>query len=305
MEKDYMPLCYWFSFDIENTILFLRIQKCLIPKIKEIIHGENRLMSCMCEEYDVDKSIFANFGEKYKSFGFNNAIDWSEETENEIIYSYKLYPSIESTNEPCKKCNGTGEGVYSYNKGKPCFECRSTGKKQVKSKHSIADFILSFFPIMSILNLVLMENCYTEVSDPAWEVKTNKKQLVAVEWNYEVGMSKALISAWMDRSIFELFSEEFDGSQIIEAMWKTGNLLLKNNIDKDDFLFWGSKNSFGLQVPGNACYISTDKNCPGMFNKFGVNLFPHNIDNMFQQIEFIIGLAVINDIAEKHLNEDR
>ena len=85
-------------------------------------------------------------------------------------------------------------------------------------------------------------------------------------------------------------------------MAKTEELLLISEFNPYYFRFetYGEK-YFGLQVPGNACSLGTSSSGMGMFGGIGHTLHDHNVDNRFQQIEFIVGLATMGDLYEKSL----
>ena len=294
-----LPLCYRFSFNIETMTLSLIIQKWLIPELQKRLRGETLLMDYMYREYGGDKSLFISCGEK-SSFGYDNAIQFLSETDTEIMYGYTLTPVIEPTEEVCDRCNGTKIDHFDY----PCNDCRATGKKHVQSKRHFQQGMLSLYPVVMFLNGALLDNC-TDKNDHDWKSETNEKQLIAIEWSDTTGMHNCSISAWFDDSVYECFKKSSDTElkHATNAMAFAEEVLLRRDPDVYSrrlfrFDFYDGTH-FGFQVPGNACTLGTSSHTHGMFGSIGKTLSPHNVDNRFQQIEFIIGLAVLNDLVVK------
>ena len=294
-----LPRCYNFSFDIETMTLFLKIQKWIALEIQKLLRAETGLMeNYMYKTYGGDKKLFANFGEKGQSFGYDNSILWHQETDDEIIYAYTLRPVIEQTEKLCERCHGTKIDFLSH----PCNECRQTGKKHIGSKFHFSQGLLSLYPIVKFANIALLES-YLEKDKRQWNPQTNKKQLVAIEWSDTTGRHNCSMVAWVDNIVSMWIkvipNHEVEGVAL--AMHKTEEILLLRKIDKNYFRFerYGD-DLFSLQVPGNACSLDISSHGMGMFGCYGKTLQPHNIDHRFQQMEFIVGLAVINDLIEKY-----
>ena len=295
-----LPLCYSFSFDIETMTLFLKIQKWLVPDIKKFLSDNNLLMQYMQKTYAYSKEIYVDFGEKGKNFGSNQSIIWDSETDEEIVYKYTLTPVIEITEEICEKCNGTKMDFFS----RPCHECRETGKKHIDSKDRFSTGMLSMYPIVRFLNMVLLDQCYNK--DQSFKSGTDKKQMVAMEWSDTSGMHNCSMVGWVDDSVLDWVKivPNEETKVIVSAMRKTEETLLLTKPPEYyfRFLMYGD-NQFGFEIPGNACSLSTDSHGMGWFGGVGKTLTPHNVDHRFHQIEFIVGLAVMTGLIEKYNKE--
>ena len=103
----HLPRCYSFSFDAETVTLYFKVQKWIVPTLQKQLLTE-------------DNKIYTGFGLKGKAFGLNNILQWHEETEEELIYSYKLVPALERTNLSCLSCGGK--------KKSKCYESGNTKK---------------------------------------------------------------------------------------------------------------------------------------------------------------------------------
>ncbi len=293
-----LPLCYRFSFNVETMTLFLKIQKWMITEMQNHLRAETLLMQYLYKTYGGDKTLFASFGEHGQSFGWKNSIIWSGETDDEIIYSYTLCPVIEQTDEVCERCKGTKIDFLEH----PCDECRTTGKKHVPSNNHFSDGMLSLYPIIRFANGALLDHCISDKTS-VWKPETNKKQKVAIEWTDTTGMHNCSMSAWVDHSVIAEIDNFSDDKikDVIVAMKKTEEVLLLREASQHSFRFGCYNDYFGFEVPGNACTLWMSSSGLGMFGGIGDTLQPHNIDNRFQQIEFIVGLAVLNDILEKDM----
>ncbi|MEI6022584.1 MAG: hypothetical protein WCQ32_01960 [bacterium] len=294
-----LPLCYRFSFNIETMTLSLIIQKWLMPELQKRLRAETLLMDYMYREYGGDKTVFASCGEQL-SFGYENAIQFLFETDTEIAYGYTFTPVIEPTEEICDRCNGTKIDHFEH----PCNDCRATGKKHVQSKRHFQQGMLSLCPIVRFLNGALLDNC-TDKNDHDWKSETNEKQLIALEWTDTTGMHNCSISAWTDDFVFEWLKQasDIELQQMTYTMARVEEVLLRKDPDAYSrrlfrFDFYDGTH-FGFQAPGNACTLGTSSYTSGMFGSIGKTLSPHNVDNRFQQIEFIVGLAVLNDLIIK------
>lgn len=297
--KTQLPLCYRFSFDIETMTLSLLIQKWLIPELQNRLRGETVLMDYIYQTHGGDKSLFAAFGEQV-SFGYNNAIQFLSETDTEIVYGYTFTPVIEPTDDVCEECNGTKINHFEH----PCYDCRETGKKHIQSKRHFQDGMLSLYPIVRFLNGALLDNCIDK-NDHDWIIETKEKQLVAIEWTDTTGIHNCSISAWTDNSVCERLAQVSDTEiqYMTDTIAHLEEVLLCKEPDPRSrrsfrFSFYGDTH-FGFQIPGNACTLGTSSHGMGMFGSIGRTLHPHNVDNRFQQIEFIVGLAVLNDLIVK------
>lgn len=207
----------------------------------------------------------------------------------------------EPTDEICEKCNGTKIDSI----GRDCYECHRTGKKHIFSKHHFSDALISLCSVVRLANMALLESCIEDKEKRNFFPQTDKKQLIAVEWSDTTGMCNCWISAWVDDSVLEWVKNapNSDAKFITDAMQKTEEVLLSRKMDTYDFRFWyNTEDLFGFQVPGNACTLSTCKYGMGMFGNVGKTLSPHNVDHRFQQADFIVGLAVLNDLVEKSIN---
>jgi len=154
----------------------------------------------------------------------------------------------------------------------------------------------------------LIENSGTGKILNHWVLpKTEQKQLIAIDWSDTSGIHNCGISAWVDNDVVTWVKEapNSDAEIIANAMYKTEKLLLLNKPSLYDFSFqcYG-ENRFGFHVPGDACDLSVNTYGTGLLpTSCGVNLSDHNVDHRFQQIEFIVGLSVMNDLVEKWLQK--
>lgn len=300
MEKIvFLPLCYSFSFETETATLILKIQKWLIPELQKMLRNDTPFMDYMYKTHGGGKELFADFGENGKTFGWNNSILWHEETENEIIYSLPFVPVEISTKEKCPICNGKKNFLQNE-----CYECHGTGKKYIPNNKHFSEGLLSLYSIITFINGVLLELSTNKQRYP-FVPQSDKKQLVAVDWSDITSMYNCSISAWFDDSVFEWIKTvpDRDVGLVTKAMQTVEEVLLSKKTNPFDFNFLKySEETFGLEIPGNACYLSYSHSNDGigMFGNFGKTLFPHNVDNRLQQVEFLVGLAKINDFVEKY-----
>ncbi len=255
MEKGkHLPLCYRLSFDIETMTLYLKIQKWIVPRIQDCTRNDVPLMDYLYKTYGGDKTLFSGFGESGKSFGWNDSIKWFRETEDEIVYSYRLRPLVE-----------------------------------IQEHFTLG--LLSLYPIIRMSNFAML--------DP---LENGKNQLVAMEWSDTSGINNCSMDAWVDDFVLVAIKElsDSDMKTISLAMHKTEEVLFCTKSDGYNFRFGRyGEGLFGFQVTGHACTLNTSISGVGLFSNVGRTLSPHNIDNSFQQLYFIVGLAVLHELAEK------
>ncbi len=304
-ELKHLPRAYQFSFDIKTMTLFLSIEKWTIKEIHRILRNQTNIMDFMYKTYGGDRELFIPFGEKGQSFGYQKSIDWVSENDYEIIYCHKIGPTSYQTQEICERCNGTKIDFLEH----PCRQCHETGKKFALHEKSFSDALLSLYPIIRLLNMALLENCIDMKKDEErkWIApKNERKQLSSVHYTDSSGRHNCGIEAWIDEDIMS-FIKEIENEKTLpirEAMQKTEETLLSRKKDIRDFSFeLYYENVFSFQVPGEACALGTSLHGIGMFGSFGHTLHCHNVDDRFQQITFIVGLAVLSDMAEKWLAE--
>jgi len=297
-----LPRCYSFSFNLETMTLFFKIQRWIVPAIKNFIEFEALLMEYMYKKHGGDKSTFINFGEKEKPFGYNNSMTWDKETETEIIYSYTFGPVNVPTEEICEKCEGTKLGFSDH----PCHNCHGTGKKHIPSSQHFSEALLSLYPILKFANCALQENCY-ENNNKTYSPQTNEVQTIALEYSDTTGICNCSMFGWIDDRVAEWLKNITPEQEkiITRAMQKTEEILLSKKMQESYFTFnWFNDDYFYLQAPGNACTLGTSSQSMGMFGNVGRTLEPHNIDHRFQQTSFLVALAVMNDMYEEYLRNN-
>jgi hypothetical protein len=307
MEKiKHLPRCYNFSFDHEKLELLVGIQKATIPIIKTSLTTDSPLMMSLYQNYGGDKNLFINFGEKDKSFGYNNSIVYKEETEDEIVYSYILTPAFEVTKKTCEYCDGTG--INNIN-GFSCFSCRGKGKKLIESERQFDQALISLFPIIWLENYIISDELQDKENiSLGLKLNYSKKQTVALSWSSSTGMNNCFMGGWLDKEIFEwgktLTKEQ---SHIInEAMRKTHETLFLSKKEIYDYrLHYFDERLFSIDIPGNACcvYGPAEGTMEMFFTNLGTTLSCHNVDGRFQQILFIVGLSVFNDLFDLDKNK--
>lgn len=293
-----LPLCYSFSFDIETMTLYLKIQKWIIPFLQNFFKKDSPLMGYMHRTYKGSKILFENFGLNGKSFGWNNAIEWVNENETGITYSYMFVPAMIPTEKTCKRCHGTKIDFLDHE----CHDCYGTGKKYVLNNKNYSECLLSLFPIMEVVNAVLLNQSVDDNTFTFAKPETDSNQLIAIQWSDTSGMYNCSLCAWFDDAVVEWMKSVPDEEVLIvsEAMQKVEEHILQRKAHSFDFKFtFHSERQFGLHIPGNACDLCSYESL-GMFGSLGKTLSPHNLDSRIQQTEFIVGLAMINDLAEKY-----
>lgn len=297
-EINYLPRCYSFSFDVETMTLFLKIQKWAVPDMQAYFRNE-RSMADMYASYGGDNKLFVPFGEKDQPFGWDDSIVWHGETEDEIVYSYTITPTVEQTDEICSDCKGTKKGKFlDY----PCRPCRATGKKYIPAKRQFTRGLLSLQPVIREAGIALLRECGKQ-DKPGWVPPTKKKQTVAMVWTHTAGMGNCSMTAWVDEKAAKKIPKLPDAKikEVIDAMQRTEMVLDLRERNIYGYRFdCHSEDVFGLQVPGDACHLMKGRmGGLGMFGSIGKTMQPHNVDNRYQQFEFLVGLAKMNDVLEQ------
>ena len=222
-----------------------------------------------------------------------------QETEEEIVYAYKLEPVQIMTDHICPTCKGK-KGFYV---NRYCADCRDTGKKHVQNEKHFTSMLLSLYPVVEFLNARLLGFC---IEKNVMTIPTTDHQSIAVTYSSNAGMHKCYIQAWLDATFDEFLKKlpDEDAIPVTDAMQKTEALFLSRAADKHSFRFaYYGPGRIMLSVPGNACELASDSHGMGMFGGKGFTLFPHNVDHRFHQIEFIVGLATLNDLYRKSLSK--
>lgn len=292
-----LPRCYSFSFDTETATIIFKIQKSIVPQIQKRIKQGVLLMQYMYEKHGGNINTFINFGEKEKSFGYENSIIYENETEDDIVYSYTFSSTDIPTDEICEVCEGTKIDFNDH----LCHDCHGTGKKHSPSKRLFSTALLSLYPIIELANSFFFK--FIEGSEVNYISQTNKKQFIVLKYSDISGKFICSLEGWIDDNVFEWIKGITKSQEkiIIQAMIKTEEVLSSEKINEYYFRFDKNNDSFYLQIPGDYCTLSIDRSPIGMFGQIGKTLQSNNIDSRHQQILFIVALAVINDLYEEYL----
>ena len=287
MKKEYLPRSYSLSWNAQECSLIIGIEKDMIKTLQQILNNPSLGRKNLLDLYQFSK--FGLFGKEGKPYGFENQFLYKGENNFEIIYEWKIPPVSIFTDEVCPQCNGSEDSRF--DSMSPCYPCRGTGKalESTNDKHFLAGMV-TFHQLTNVINMLFCNKKFT---------KNSRKQVMTIEISHTSGMHRCYMSGWVDDSVLSYMEtiSESDENKIITAMKQSEDTVLVKDSDRNDFeLLVRSGGKFHLRAPGNACTFGTEGGIN--FYDFGHAVCPHNIDNRFQQLAFIAGMATIHDLVE-------
>lgn len=196
-------------------------------------------------------------------------------------------PVIETLNGDCNSCKGTGKDSDGFD----CNWCRGTGKNIEMVWDTIEQVCLT----LSFMSRTIID------SVPAGLLSKNScHQIMTFLMVYpNERQSSAFITATLSKQVarFLLKKKVEEISEIgraTELAYKT--MFPYYNVSVfSDFTVWLQDGRLAFDVPGNATGLLVD----GMDTVDGteaVNLYPHNVDSMQQQLALLCGLAALSGL---------
>ncbi len=285
------PFIYRLSYHEKRKALCFLINSLYLEQINAI-WPENLII----KQYDnlQDFKFEANIE---KNFGFNNCSVNRGITNGLLCLEFPIKPSFYFGTEECTHCEGTGE--YEFGDG-VCYDCRGTGKETIQS-FSTRDSAHSIYVLIRYLNSIASEAMDT-ITQQKDDRPITQSQLLYVQTFCAAEMNGHPIgSAVSHLFVKSIFSQntKIIAEKVEQAMIKADQVICnekntpkyKRGSRDYEFNCWirDDYQSVHIQVPGtNDCCIHIDNEG---------ELTCHNVDSSTQQLELLIGLAVICDFV--------
>lgn len=289
-----LPFLYRLSYNEKKRALSFLIHSLYLEQINAI-PPDNGII----REYNNLKG-FKFEADIKKNFGFNNCSVNQGIRDSLLHLDFPIRPSFYFGKNNCLLCNGSGKDEF---RDEDCWDCSGTGKEKIQTFYT-SYIAHSVYVLIKYLNYVASSIS----SDKRYVSPTIKRQLLYLQTACIADMNGHPIGGSVHHSfIKKIFSQDIDNIQrkVQQAMFQADRIInngkatprFKRNSIDFGFNCWIKKEhqSIHIQVPGtNDCCIHLDSDG---------ELTCHNIDCSTEQIELLIGLAVIVDFVEKAIKK--
>jgi len=284
MTREKIPCLYELSFEKgEPPVLQIRIHNDFLEINKGIVPTQ-AVLEYIKKEHKLNE--FLPFGGDY--FGFDKALKKGETKGEFTEFDIEIPVLKKETNEICEHCGGKGWDEYFQ---RPCSWCDG-------SKHKI---LYDWKPLTAISASLQLLTSMTEIFDKKISAENNQLltfQLICGKdmGGFPIGGAYGIdFCGWLDS-----FPAHYQFDQVIHAMAEVHAHIYKSEVDFWDFQAYVEESAWLIiNCPGDACGLhpSDSYRKPGE----GRNFSCHNLDNAIQQIDLLIGLAVLSDEARKEI----
>ncbi|MFA5432512.1 MAG: hypothetical protein WC319_06520 [Candidatus Paceibacterota bacterium] len=223
-------------------------------------------------------------------FGFDNAIKRKEkDSDGFIVYEIEIPKFRIETSELCERCGGTG---WDENLDDKCLLCRG-------SKYKIS---FNWKPLSAISASLHILSVMMETFNEQTSVKNN--QLLTFQLSCGKGMGRFPIwghygidfCSWLNS--FGTSYHQFD--EVLKEM-EDVYLYIYNGEEGWGFQAYVEEKAWLIiSTPGDACGIHPVNDYNWELGR-GRDFSCHNMDNPGQQIIILVALAVLSDMARKHI----
>ena len=258
-----------------------------------------------------NKNFRFDFSHKSEGIGLNGRlIHWNDLFfQSDYSFYYKVPALSYFSDEPCEDCNGTRVKYSGWN---GCFGCRQTGKKvesDVGAQENFHDFGMTMYILSRLMHSFALDwNEYKDTKKIHVPKNFADQQTMLFQISEKIGMCKAYMGAWLHNEVIKRVWEfdEKEDNNVRDAMYSVESklhLMVKRESDMMSFRLNGniSTGNFWLEVPGSACTLGVEGDGLGNSWGWGKILSPHNIDHRTAQISFLAGLAKLDELALKRI----
>ncbi len=289
-----VPFLYRLSYNEKKRALSFLIHSLYLEQINAI-RPDNGLI----KEYN-DLKGFKFEADIKKNFGFNNCSINQGIQDNLLRLDFPIRPWFYFGNNNCLLCDGSGKDKF---RDEDCWDCSGTGKNKIKTFYT-SHIAHSIYILINYLNFIA-----SSISSAKKYISPIiKPQLLYLQTFCVADMNGHPIGGSVHQSfIKKTFSQDTDSIQekVQQAMLQVDRIInnekatpkFKRNSIDFGFNCWIKKDyqSVHIQVPGvNDCCIHLASDG---------ELTCHNLDCSTQQIELLIGLAVVADFVEKAIKK--
>ncbi|MCX6760847.1 MAG: hypothetical protein NTZ84_01980 [Candidatus Nealsonbacteria bacterium] len=284
MTRERVPCLYELSFKKGNPpVLVLRIHNDFLEANKGCSPTQT-MLGYMREEHNLGE--FLPFGGEY--FGFDEALKKVKTEDQFTEFNIEIPVYRKETAEKCNYCKGEG---WDKDLQLSCSWCDGT-------KHKILYDWKPFIAISASLELLtsLTEIFNKKTSEKKYQLMSIRTTCGKKSGRFPIGGSYGIdFCNWL-----ATFPEGHQFSRVVQTMAEVHAHIYSQEIDFYDFeAYVGSNDWLVIGCPGDACGIHRSDEFwePGEGKVFSC----HNLDNAIQQIELLIGLAVMSDEARKEI----
>ena len=236
--------------------------------------------------FSIDRNKGIGFGEVLKRYQATDLF-WKPHFPE---FSVQI-PVIETLGGNCKSCKGSGKDSDCYD----CNWCSGTGKNIEMVWDTIEEICLT---------LAFMSRTIIDSIPANLPRKNSHHQIMTFLMVYPNGnQSSAFITATLSKQVaqFLLKKKVEDISEIGRATKLAYKTMFPNyNVSAfSDFGVWVQDGRLAFDVPGNATGLLVDGS-DRVDGTEAINLYPHNVDSMPQQLGLLCGLAALSGLVIKN-----
>lgn len=287
LSQDYIPEYFTLRFESEPPAIVLGFQTEVLDWFLYEMHKWPIFKSyqelARGKTFSIDRNKGIGFGEVLKRYQATDLF-WEPHFPE---FSVQI-PVIETLGDNCNSCQGSGKDSYGFD----CSWCRGIGKNIEMVWDTIEEICLT----LSFMSRTIIDSIPASLPR-----KNSHHQVVTFMMAYpNQKQSSAFITATLSKQVAEfLLRSNVDGVLEIGRATKLAYKTMfpfYNVSAVSDFGVWVRDGRLAFDVPGNATGLLVD----GMDTVDGteaINLYPHNVDNMQQQLALLCGLAALSGLV--------
>jgi hypothetical protein len=283
-----VPCWYELSWLAKETSILLRIHRDF-ARTAQVLSADLPMPQYFTKEFRFSKFS----GDMKKDFGFDGTFVFKQENGEFIEFLVPVPRMIKYTDKNCWHCYGTKIDPVTQNE---CPACDGSGKDHSLDWHSAQAISASFNLFFSL------------AFSPEIETSAAFPQLMTISVVTENEMNGGSLGGYFGIDLFEWLKTFKSGDtfpSISEAMMTAGQKIYGkiDELNKHTFRSFSiGDGGIVLQGPGNACCVSNAPEHYDLAKKKGSRLGCSNVDSFIQQIELLVGLSALWDLAKKGIS---
>jgi len=278
-----LPCQYELSWDADNKQIVLRIWRDLIAQM-EILSSRSPFIKVL-----KDQLGFETFSGQYdRDFGFDRALKYLGEKDGFVAFAAPLCSVEIETEKTCHWCHGSKIDPIT---GETCIPCGGTGR-EIRIVH---EQVMAMSASLMLLLGYLIPADLKNVGSPKAHLMDINLHVSCDDGRSRAGIngnfSKSLV-AWLRKQ-----PESRDFDELVEVMRQADEaMFLRHKSSQWNFRvhFRSSDGGLTLCCPGDACSTIVEWREP---RDEGYHFYDHNVDQCFQLLTLLAGLAGLHDLA--------
>jgi len=290
--KENIPCWYELSWLKEKVSILLRIHQDF-ANAAPVMPKDSPLVNHFLEDFQ-----FSHWScDLKKDFGFDNAFVFQQEKEGFVEFLVPIPKIRKYVGKPCRRCKGTGIDniMKGFGENKKCVFCNGTGKEYFMDWRPAQAISASFNAFLTL------------AFHPDLETSAPFPQLMTIQVTTAHDMHGGSLGGEFSIPFYEWlssFEERTAFPDVIEAIQVAAKKMFGKVNKYEGFGFRAymlRRGGIVINVPGDACGIYNLSDSYDDKRKRGCRFECHNVDTAMQQLELLVGLAVLHDRARKEI----